>query len=219
MASEGLVSAIIPTYNRKELLASAINSVKSQNYPKIEILVIDDNSTDGTQEFIRENHPDVRLFSNKKNMGPSYNKNLGILKSRGEYLLFMDSDSEFVNEHSIFSMVSALKSDPTIGSIGGDGTLEGGKIVASCGRKKTWYGLGKNVDIREGMKECDYLPTSNCMTRKSVAENVGGFDPHYFYMTEDREFGLLIKRLGFKNIVSFDGALNHKFSEINRTGT
>ena len=87
------VSAIITTHNRLELLKRAINSVKTQTYPNIECIIVSDNSSDGTDEYC-SSLDDVIFISipSKESRGGNYARNLGIKKSKGEYVAFLDDD-------------------------------------------------------------------------------------------------------------------------------
>lgn len=88
--SDPLVSVIIPTFNRKEMLREALNSARAQTGVETEIIVIDDGSTDGTEATI-PNDPCVRYFR-QENAGPSSARNYGMRQARGEFLAFLDSD-------------------------------------------------------------------------------------------------------------------------------
>jgi len=94
-----LFSIIIPTYNRSNLLIETLKSVRSQTYRPIEILVIDDGSTDATKNVVAECVKSISKSSGislyyiyQNNMGPAVARNLGLVKSAGEYVLFLDSD-------------------------------------------------------------------------------------------------------------------------------
>ncbi|MFI5362180.1 MAG: glycosyltransferase family 2 protein [Elusimicrobiota bacterium] len=90
----GLVSVVIPTYNRAGRVAAAVDSVLAQDYPEIEILVVDDGSTDDTRARMAAfygSNPKVRCFP-KANGGVSSARNLGIRESRGAYVAFLDAD-------------------------------------------------------------------------------------------------------------------------------
>ncbi|MCX5701453.1 MAG: glycosyltransferase family A protein [Candidatus Omnitrophica bacterium] len=94
-----LVSVIIPTYNRADLLPRAIESVLNQTYQNIELIIVDDCSQDNTQEVINNYlNKDKRIISlrNKKNEEQSYSRNLGIEHSRGVFLAFLDDDCEYL---------------------------------------------------------------------------------------------------------------------------
>ena len=96
---EGLVSVIIPTYNRAQFITRALDSVSEQSYRPIEIIVVDDGSKDDTTSVVEEWHQahasdgglTIRLFE-QQNRGPGAARNHGLIKSRGEFIQFLDSD-------------------------------------------------------------------------------------------------------------------------------
>ena len=91
------VSIIIPTYNRSDLLIEAVNSCLNQSYTDIEIIIVDDGSTDNTEHLILQRlqrewlHKNIKYYK-QKNTGASGARNLGIKKANGEYIQFLDSD-------------------------------------------------------------------------------------------------------------------------------
>lgn len=93
-----LVSAIITTHNRKELLTRAIESVFNQTYQKIELIVVDDASDDGTGEVCKERNLKYIYIPQTESRGGNYARNLGIKASRGEYCAFLDDDDYWLPE-------------------------------------------------------------------------------------------------------------------------
>ena len=89
------IDVIIPTYNRRLTLRRAIDSVLTQSLKPAEIIIVDDGSTDGTQEFISINYPDI-TYIKSRNMGVSAARNLGIRHSQSDWLAFLDSDDEWL---------------------------------------------------------------------------------------------------------------------------
>lgn len=87
-----LVSVIIPTYNRAALVVEAVASVLAQTWTDYELLVVDDGSTDGTQEVLAPYRDRLRLLRRPENRGVSAARNLGARESRGQWLAFLDSD-------------------------------------------------------------------------------------------------------------------------------
>lgn len=88
-----LISVVIPTYNRKDKLPACIESVLAQTYTNIEIIVVDDASTDGTQHlFDAPGDPRVHYVRYEQNRGACYARNLGAQHARGSILAFQDSD-------------------------------------------------------------------------------------------------------------------------------
>ena len=93
------VSVILPTYNRGHLIQRAINSALKQTYSDLEIIVINDCSTDDTKEKIKIiNDSRIIYLENSQNMGPSYSRNLGISIAKGKYIAFIDSDDFWYQE-------------------------------------------------------------------------------------------------------------------------
>lgn len=90
-----LVSVVIPTHNRADLLPQAIDSVLSQDYPHVEIIVVDDGSTDDTAQIMQCYKPPVRYIQ-QANQGAAAARNRGIREASGEFIAFLDSDDWFL---------------------------------------------------------------------------------------------------------------------------
>jgi glycosyltransferase involved in cell wall biosynthesis len=96
MNSEALVSIIIATYNRAHVLPRAIQSVLSQTYKKIELIIVDDGSTDDTEQIVKRfNDSRIRYVCHASNRGIGPGKNTGIRMSQGEFIGFLDDDDEY----------------------------------------------------------------------------------------------------------------------------
>ncbi|MCX4172736.1 MULTISPECIES: glycosyltransferase family 2 protein [Paraburkholderia] len=97
MNSNTLISVVIPTYNREATIARAVESALKQTWTDIEVIVIDDGSTDGTQEVVGAiNDPRVRYLRNDRNLRGGASRNKGGRLARGEYIAFLDSDDEWL---------------------------------------------------------------------------------------------------------------------------
>lgn len=93
-----LVSIIMPTYNASKYVACSIDSILSQTYKNIELLITDDCSTDGTQDILKEyalKDARIKVFLQKTNMGSGYARNNSIKESKGRYIAFCDSDDRW----------------------------------------------------------------------------------------------------------------------------
>lgn len=105
-----LVSIIIPAYNAERSIVRCINSVAKQTYRNIEIIVINDGSTDKTLELLKKiecEHSNIKVI-NKRNGGVSKARNDGISNAKGKYIYFADSDY-YINEDTISKMVEVQK--------------------------------------------------------------------------------------------------------------
>lgn len=110
-----LVSAVIPTRNRLDLVRRAIASVRSQTYPNVEIVVVDDGSTDGTAEMLA-NVPDVRLVRLSQGVGGAGARNRGIEAASGDLIAFLDSDDEWLPD-KLTQQVPRLLDQPEVGAV------------------------------------------------------------------------------------------------------
>lgn len=98
MCSKPLVSIIIPTYNRKHFVSDAIDSCLAQTVDNLEIIVVDDGSTDGAAGHLRENYGDTIRLIAQSNQGPGIARNRGIEAARGEFIHFLDADDQLRND-------------------------------------------------------------------------------------------------------------------------
>ena len=111
MTFNPLQSVIIPTYNRKEVLADAIDSVLNQHNINLEIIIVDDCSTDGTEEYVKSlTDKRIRYFRNEKNSRPDYSRMIGFRNSRGKYVTFLDDD-DYYTDYDFFSKAVKIFED------------------------------------------------------------------------------------------------------------
>ena len=123
MDRQDLVSIIIPTYNRAHLLPRALESCLKQSYQNIELIIVDDCSSDNTSAVVNSylaSHKQISYIKKKKNEGAAFTRNIGIEYSRGTFLMFLDSDCEYLPEkvdeetalmHSLGSACSIIYSN------------------------------------------------------------------------------------------------------------
>jgi glycosyltransferase involved in cell wall biosynthesis len=97
--SNELITVIIPTYNRGNFISKSINSVLSQTYSNFELIIVDDASTDNTENIVRGNKDSrIRYFKLEFNSKGTKPRNIGIQMAKGEYIAFLDSDDEWIND-------------------------------------------------------------------------------------------------------------------------
>lgn len=96
-----LVSIILPTYNRAEYIRRSINSVINQDFSDWELIIVDDGSTDKTNEIVNEiiQQAERFLYVKKRNTGVAISRNVGLQLSSGKYITFIDSDDEYKTDH------------------------------------------------------------------------------------------------------------------------
>jgi glycosyltransferase involved in cell wall biosynthesis len=189
--SEKLVSVIIPTFNSAPYLKAAIESVLKQTYGNLEILVIDDGSTDNTKEILADYiiNKSIRYIY-KKNGGPASARNEGIKNSAGEFIAFLDADDTWCDNEKIKKQVLFLQENPEHGVVGTNEILmlKDGKFLKS--KKKL-----KDSEIKKLMLFRNEFTQSSVMMRKDVINKAGLFDEEGLYIAmEDYEYWARIGR-------------------------
>lgn len=106
------VSIVMPVYNRADLVVKSINSVLKQTYQNLELLLIDDGSTDNTKEVVKSIDDERLLYVYQENSGACVARNLGLKLCSGTYVMFMDSD-DFMEKNKIAIQIEAMERDNT----------------------------------------------------------------------------------------------------------
>ncbi len=169
-----MISIVTSTYNRAERLKRAIESVLAQTYPDWEMLIVDDGSTDNTEEVVRS-FRDERLVYIKRdsNWGNDTRpKNDGVRASKGEYIALLDDDNEFRPDH-LAVLLEAIESDLEVEVVYGDRL-----IIDETGKLSGTMGATRDFDPRLLMEQ-NYIDTSDVLMRRQAIFAVGGFDERY----------------------------------------
>jgi glycosyltransferase involved in cell wall biosynthesis len=178
------ISVIIPSYNRADLLPRALNSVYAQSLPANEVIVIDDGSTDKTQQIIHQFFPQV-AYIYQSNQGVSVARNTGIKCAKGDWLAFLDSDDEWL-PNKLLQQINALKSTD----------------IKVCHTEEIWIRHGIRVNPKQKHKKiggwifkqclplCAMSPSS-MLIHRDVFKHIGLFNPA-FLACEDYDLWLRI---------------------------
>lgn len=199
--NDTLVTAIVITHNRVKMLKNAINSVLNQTYQKIELIIVNDNSTDGTEEYLKKLKDQRKIqiinIMKKHSKGGGYARNIGIEKANGEYIAFLDDDDvweptkiekqvKFLNENPDYGLVYCRRLDMDY--------LKQKKKLEPL--KGTMSGNMSNICFEKTI-----CTSSSMMVRKKVLDEVGGFDENLRFW-QDFELNIRIAHntlIGFIN--------------------
>ncbi len=214
--SDPLVSVIIPTYNRLNSLREAVKSVLKQTYRNVELIVVDDCSDDGTQEWC-ESEKQILYHRMEQRSYPSISRNRGVETSEGEYVAFLDSDDSW-KKKKLGKQVQFFSENPGI---------------RICHTDEQWVRNGKKVnegkrhrkeggDIFKRSLELCLISPSAVIMEASLYMEFGGFDEelevgedyHLWLRITDREhIGFIPEKLTIKN-GGHDDQLSAKYGQI-----
>lgn len=188
-----LVSVIIPTHNRYNLVLTAVRSALQQTYSNIEVIVVDDGSTDDTQSVIAIlKDPRLQYLRNEPAIGAAGARNAGIMAAKGELIAFLDDDDQWFCE-KLDKQVCALQNAPADTGLCLSGYLcySGPQQVEYIGGEH-WFSL---LDFRRGV-DAQYrlIITSGWLTRRALLLEAGLFDES-IPVWEDWEMALRLRKL------------------------
>jgi glycosyltransferase involved in cell wall biosynthesis len=189
-----LVSCIIPVYNGERYLAEAIESVRAQTYRPIEVIVVDDGSTDGSAD-IAQSYDDARYIY-QPNQGVAVSRNTGIAAAQGDYVAFLDQDDRWTPD----------KLSVQMGYL-----LEHSHVDYVLARQRMFLEAGGTLPswVRPGLLEGEPLGfLGTLVARKTVFERIGNFDPAY-QVTTDADWFFRAKDAGI-SMTYLDEVLLHK---------
>lgn len=197
-----LISVIIPAFNASRYIKHTLMSVLEQDYKNVEVIVVDDGSTDDTERAVREFGTRVR-YLRKANGGQSSARNAGMAIARGKFFAFVDADDLWLPT-KLSRQMELFDSHPDLGLVYSDAIgfdQETGKEVWRFSRRVRFY----SGDVLRPLLLCDFVPTLTVVIRREVWERVGGFNEadKLRCLGEDWEMWLRIAsryRIGFVNV-------------------
>lgn len=215
-------SIVVPTFNGLAHLKRCLRALR-ETLPRgaeVEIIVVDDASTDGTAAFLHlwaVDEPRLKVVRNKKNSGFILSCNRGAREARGEVLVFLNDDTVPLPEW-LPPLLRILQDDAAVGAVGGkliypDGTLqEAGGVIFADGSGANFGRNSSDLDapLFNYVREVDYCSGALLATRRSVFLEVGGFDlnlaPAYY---EDTDYCFRLREKGFRVVFQPESAVIH----------
>jgi len=201
--SDELVSVVIPVFNGASFVAKAVASVRAQGHGAVEILVVDDGSTDGTQEVLKrlEQSDGIRWFQ-RSHGGPARSRNYGIAAAQGQFIALLDCDDIWL-PGKLAAQLAIMRARPDVGLVHTDfevrfedGTLEERVSARSSREPMVQAFAGGHVAL-----------PSTLLIRKSVLDQIGSLDPE-LYGSEDSD--LTIRLFRVTRFECIDEVLVHK---------
>jgi GT2 family glycosyltransferase len=211
----GLVSAVVVNWNRHKLLRKCLESLLAQEGVELEVIVVDNGSTDGSPECVEADFPGIRLIRNRENRGFCAANNQGIAAARGEFVVLLNNDAE-ADVGWAAAMVKASGQKP-VGMVAckilvhGDETRidKVGHLIYPDGQNR---GRGTGC-LDQGqfdrMEEVLWPDGCAALYRKEMLNQIGGFDEDFFAYADDAELGLRARIAGWTCVYTPHAVATH----------
>lgn len=215
------VFIVILNYNGKNVIKKCLASVFKIDYPNFEVVIVDNNSTDGSFEVAKSTFSKASFIKNEENLGFSAGSNIGIrfaLERMAEYVLVLNQDTE-VEKDFLKKLTEEGEKDDRAGILS--------PVIFSGNTKEVWFSGGKikwlrmkfqhEKDIKEKESyETKYLTGCAMLIKAEVFKKIGLFDENFFLYWEDTDFSFRARKAGFRNkVVSASWVYHFEESEKN----
>jgi Predicted glycosyltransferases len=216
-----LVTIITINYNQLQMTCELLDSLRKVTYPAMEVIVVDNNSLEDPTAVISQNYPEVKLVLSKENLGFAGGNNLGIEISNGDYLLFLNNDTE-VDPGFIEPMVRMFESNPAAGIASAKilfydspETIQyagSSRINPFTGRSKRTGFMEKDQGQHDVLHETDLAHGAAMMVPRKVIDKAGMMPEFFFLYYEEVDWCESIKKAGFKIYFVPQSKVYHKES-------
>ena len=212
------VSISIVNLDGKKYIGKCLDSIKKLNYPpdKIEIIVVDNGSKDGSVKFIRSGYPGAKIISNQKNMGFAAANNQAAREAGGDYIAFLNNDTT-VDREWLIELLRPIYMDREV-------VVSGSKVLSIDGKRIDFvggminfegkgfqidYGISKDKDKHHCIKYLPFVNGGAMMAKRDVFLKAGGFDEDFFAYYEDVDFGWRLWVLGYRIVFAPKSIVYH----------
>lgn len=213
------VSIIILNWNGKRFLKECLGSLQVQTFPDFETILLENGSSDGSAEFVRDSYPWVHLVPLKENIGFAGGNNRALVECKGEFIVTLNNDTK-LEPGFLAALVSAAEADPHIGMVAAKmlNFYEPGRID-SVGVRIATNGMGQNIGVGEEDRGQYDIPAEvfgpcagAALYRRSMLDQVGFFDDSFFAYYEDLDLAWRGRLAGWRAVTAPDAVVYHVHS-------
>lgn len=218
---------LILNFNGIDWLKTCVSSVMRSTYPNLTVCVIDNGSTDRSQDFVKTKFPSVRLIAFQTNLGFAEAYNLAIADVQVDYVLFLNNDTSILTRNWIELLVECIETSSEVAAVGCKlVTMKNPRVLDSVGAMgiKYWRGfvdIGKYEADRGQYDDPPITPFSVCgaamLVRKKAFDLVGGFDSKFFAYVEDVDLSWRLRLRGLKLAYEPAAQVAHYYSGSRET--
>lgn len=199
------VTVIIPNYKNIAFIKDCLKSLENQNYA-FEIIIVNNSSQDGSNEYIKNDHPEITLIENNENLGFATAVNQGIKASKSEYVFLLNNDTE-LDSNCISYLIKCIDKDKNIFAVSSKIIQYHDKSkMDDAGDEYTIFGFtkrvgyGKSPELYNKEREIFSACAGAALYRTSVFDEIGLFDTNFFAYMEDIDISYRARIYGYKCI-------------------
>jgi len=209
-------SIIIVNWNGKHFLDTCLSSVLNQTYPNFEVVMVDNGSTDGSVDYVREKYPSIRIVQNEENLGFAKGCNVGIRHSDADYIVTLSNDTR-VEPNWLEELIKVAETDKRIGICGSKLILmDSPNVYNSVGFFLTFNayiydrGPGRKIGRYEKLERVDGVCAASALYRKKMLDEIGLFDERFFFGHDDIDLSWRAKHYGWRAMYVPTSVCYHK---------
>ncbi|MGB7340007.1 MAG: glycosyltransferase family 2 protein [Phototrophicaceae bacterium] len=214
-----LFSVVIPHWNGKKFLQPCLDALKKQTHKALEIIVVDNASHDGSQDYIKAHYPDVILIELPENRGFTGACNAGMQAANGAIISLLNNDTE-VDPHWVEAIIKAFETHPDVGLVASKMMLfDQRDTFHTAGDGFTTDGVAYNRGVwqkDEGQFDEEAYVFSACggssAYRRAVLDEIGLLDDDYFFLLEDVDFAWRAQLVGWRTLYTPNAIVYHHLS-------
>jgi GT2 family glycosyltransferase len=220
------VAVIVLTWNQRDLTLGCLHSLSEVEYPpaSLNIILVDNGSTDGTTQAVRQQYPEVQILEPGENLGFAEANNLGMrhaLAQRPDYLLLLNNDT-IVDPLFLTELIRVAEADPHVGIVGPKMYYydqpdviwcAGNAILWSTGRTVRLQAEQRDLEARNGSPyPVDFVTACAVAVKRQVVDEIGLLDPRFFIYYEEVDWCLRAAAHGYRAMVAPASRIWHKVS-------
>ncbi|MCK9150787.1 glycosyltransferase family 2 protein [Methanobacterium alcaliphilum] len=206
------ISVVIVTYNHRDYIENCLNSLDLNN---LEVIVVDNGSTDGTLELVHDNFPQIKLIVPEENLGYGMGNNRGVQHCHRQFLVILNPDTK-VFKDSLEKLVQPLTQESNIVTTPKILFYDGGD-VNTCGNILHFTGLaftrglGESSDLHVENEKINAISGACFAMKRKDYDKIGGFDSNFLVYMEDVEFSWRAGSMGYSIYLITDSKICHDY--------
>ena len=218
-----LISVVILNWNGIKVLEQCLSSLKGQTYVPLEIIVVDNASTDGSVDVVREEFPNVRLIVNERNLGFGGGNNIGIRAATGRYIMMLNNDTR-LDPRCIEELKRAIEKVDRFGACASkilleyeDDLIDAAGIVVCPDGLSIGRGRLEKGDRYNEETEVFFASDCACLYRREMLEDIGFYDEDFFAYADETDMGWRAHLAGWRCIYNPKAVVYHFHSASSGT--